>query len=165
MMRTRQASRPLMPLTFHASTRLAASAEVMFAFHSDPRNVVHVMPPTFRLVEVRCQVPAQEGQTLELRCRELFIIPMRWLCRWHTVRPPHVLVDEMIEGPFETFLHEHRFEPHPDGGCVMHDTVTCAFGHGWWGSLITHTAVRAAMILLFACRHTRTRKWAAKHSA
>ncbi len=154
-----------MPVTLHASTRLAASAEVMFEFHCDPRNIVHVMPFTFRLVKVDMQHPPQEGELMHFRCRDLFIIPMRWTCRWKKVRPPRVLIDETIDGPFETFVHEHRFEPHPDGGCVMHDTVTYAFGRGWIGWLITNTAVRAYMKLLFRYRHARTRKWALQHSA
>ncbi|GEP46083.1 SRPBCC family protein [Brevifollis gellanilyticus] len=154
-----------MPATHHASTRLAASAEVMFEFHSDPRNIVHVMPFTFRLVSVEMEHPPREGGLIHFRCRDLLIIPMRWTCRWQKVRPPRVLIDEMLEGPFKTFVHEHRFEPHPEGGCVMHDTVTYAFGRGWIGWLITNTAVRLYIRLLFGYRHARTRKWAAKHSA
>ena len=152
-----------MPNTFHASTLLAASAEVMFEFHSDPRNIVQVMPITFRLVKVEMEHPPQEGGLIQFHCRDLFIIPMRWTCRWKKVRPPRVLVDEMVKGPFETFEHEHRFEPHPDGGCVMHDTVTYAFGRSWWGWALSGTAVRAYIYLLFRYRHARTRKWAARH--
>ena len=148
-----------MSSTFHASTRLAASAEVMFAFHSDPNNIVHVMPPTLKLVSLQTDGPAQEGRLLELHCRDWGIIPMRWKCRWKTVQPPTVLVDEMLEGPFAQFVHEHRFEPLANGGCVMHDTITYTFGRSWWGKLISATAVRLYLKLLFTYRHHRTRQW------
>lgn len=151
-----------MSSTFHASTPLAASAEVMFAFHSDPHNIVHVMPPTLKLVSLQTDGPAQEGRLLELHCRDWGIIPMRWKCRWHTVQPPTVLVDEMLEGPFAQFVHEHRFEPLAEGGCVMHDTITYAFGRSWWGKLISETAVRLYLKLLFTYRHHRTRQWASR---
>ena len=148
-----------MSSTFHASTPLAASAEVMFAFHSDPNNIVHVMPPTLKLVSQQTDGPAQEGRLLELHCRDWGIIPMRWKCRWKTVQPPTVLVDEMLEGPFAQFVHEHRFEPLANGGCVMHDTITYTFGRSWWGKLISATAVRLYLKLLFTYRHHRTRQW------
>ena len=149
-----------MSSTFRASTRLAASAEVMFAFHSDPHNIVQVMPPTLKLMSLQTDGPAQEGRLIEFHCRDWGIIPMRWKCRWHTVQPPSVLVDEMLEGPFAQFVHEHRFEPLAEGGCVMHDTITYAFGRSWWGKLISETAVRLYLKLLFTYRHHRTRQWA-----
>lgn len=149
-----------MSSTFRASTRLAASAETMFAFHSDPRNIVHVMPPTLKLVSLQTDGPAQEGRLIEFHCRDWGIIPMRWKCRWHTVQPPSVLVDEMLEGPFAQFVHEHRFEPLAEDGCVMHDTITYAFGRSWWGKAISETAVRLYLKLLFTYRHHRTRQWA-----
>ena len=151
-----------MPSTFHASTPLAASAEVMFAFHSDPNNIVHVMPPTLKLVSLQTDGPAQDGRLLELHCRDWGFIPMRWKCCWHTVQPPRVLVDEMLEGPFAQFVHEHRFEPLAEGGCVMHDTITYTFGRSWWGKLISETAVRLYLTLLFTYRHHRTRQWASR---
>lgn len=152
-----------MPSTFHASTRLAASAEQMFAFHSDPRNIVHVMPPTLKLLSLQTDGPAEEGRLIEFHCRDWWVIPMRWKCRWHTVRSPRVLVDEMLEGPFVQFVHEHRFEPLPEGGCLMHDTITYAFGRSWWGKAISETGVRLYLHLLFAYRHHRTRRWAERN--
>ena len=149
-----------MPSTFRTSTPLAASAEVMFAFHSDPNNIVHVMPPTLKVLRLDTDGPAREGRLIEFHCRDWGFIPMRWKCRWRTVQPPTVLVDEMIEGPFAQFVHEHRFEPSPNGGCIMHDTITFAFGRSWWGRLISETAVRFYLTLLFAYRHRRTRAWA-----
>jgi ligand-binding SRPBCC domain-containing protein len=153
-----------MSSTFHTSTRLAASAEHLFTFHSDPRNIIHVMPPTLKLVSLQTNGPAAEGRLIEFHCRDWWVIPMRWKCRWHTVQPPRLLVDEMVEGPFAQFVHEHRFEPLPEGGCVMHDTITYAFGRSWWGKAISETGVRLYLHLLFAYRHNRTRRWAKQAS-
>jgi uncharacterized protein len=149
-----------MPSTFHTSTPLAASAETMFAFHSDPHNITEVMPPTLKLVDLKTDGPAQEGRLIELNCREGWIIPMRWTCRWKTVQAPHLLVDEIVKGPFPVFIHEHRFESSGGDHCVMHDTVTYQWGRSWWGWLISETAVRAYLTVLFRYRHHRTRRWA-----
>jgi ligand-binding SRPBCC domain-containing protein len=145
--------------TFRTSTPLSASTETMFAFHSDPHNLTVVMPPTMKLVKLKTDGPALEGRMIELHCRDWWIIPMHWTCRWRTVQPPHLLVDEIVKGPFRVFIHEHRFEP-SGSGCVMRDTVTYQFGDSWWGRLISETAVRAYLTLLFAFRHYRTRQWA-----
>ncbi len=152
-----------MPFTFQASNTLSSSAEVMFAFHSDPRNIIHVMPPTLKIMRIETDGPAQEGRLIGFDCRDWGLFPMHWKCRWRTVQPPHVLVDEMIEGPFAQFVHEHRFESSPDGGCVMHDTITFAFGRSWWGRLLSETVVPWYLKLLFLYRHRRTRAWARNH--
>lgn len=153
------------PCVFHARTRLAAPPDVVFAFHSDPRNLPVVMPPTLRLVRLETDGPAAEGRLLEIHCRDWLVIPLRWTGRWRTVQPPVLLVDEIIRGPFRTFVHEHRFDPDGAGGCVMTDVVTYAFGRGWWGRALSQTAVRAYLHALFAYRHWRTRVWAARQPA
>jgi uncharacterized protein len=151
-----------MTSTFHTSTPLAASAATMFGFHSDPHNLTEVMPPTLTLVSLNTDGPAKEGRRIELHCRDWWIIPMRWTCRWKTVRPPHLLVDEMEKGPFTVFIHEHRFEESGRDTCIMHDTVTYQWGRSWWGRLVSGTAVRIYLTVLFKYRHHRTRKWAAR---
>lgn len=149
-----------MASTFHSSTSVAASAEALFEFHSNPGNITQVMPPTLRLVKLKTDGTAQEGRLIELECRDWGFLPMRWKCQWKTVLPPRLLVDEMLKGPFTQFVHEHRFEPLPEGGCMMHDTITYAFGRSWWGKCISETLVRCYLHLLFAYRHARTRRWA-----
>lgn len=149
-----------MPSIFQTRTPLAASAETMFEFHSDPHNLTKVMPPTLTLVSLVTAGPAEEGRLIELHCRDFGIIPMRWTCRWKTVSPPHLLVDEILKGPFTVFIHEHRFEKTGSDACVMHDTVTYQWGRSWWGRLVSETGVRLYLTALFKYRHHRTRQWA-----
>ena len=115
---------------------------------------------TFDTVSLKTDGLAQEGRMIELHCRDWWIIPMRWTCRWKTVQPPQLLVDEIVKGPFTLFIHEHRFEPHGPGRCIMHDTITYQWGHSWWGRLVSETGVKIYLTLLFKYRHHRTRKWA-----
>ncbi len=153
-----------MPSIFHASTALEASAERMFHFHSDPTNLTEVMPPTMKVISMKTDGPAQEGRLIELHCRDWWVIPMRWTCRWKTVQFPHLLVDEIVQGPFPIFIHEHRFEPDGENRCSMHDTVVYQWGHSWWGKVISETGVKIYLTALFKYRHYRTRKWAASLS-
>ncbi len=151
-----------MPSIFRARTPVAASAETLFDFHSDPHNLTKVMPPTLTLVSLQTEGPAQEGRLIELHCRDWGVIPLRWLCRWKTVQRPHLLVDEIVKGPFALFEHQHRFEPLSPNKCLMSDTVTYQWGRSWWGRLVSETAVRFYLTLLFKFRHYRTRTWAAQ---
>jgi len=151
---------PLRPSIFETSTLLSATPEALFAFHADPRNLTEVMPPTLKLVKLITDGPALEGRLIELHCRDWWIIPMHWICRWKQVCPPHLLVDEIVKGPFPLFIHEHRFEAAENGHTLMHDRITYAFGRDWWGKLISETGVRAYLTVLFAYRHYRTRRWA-----
>ena len=98
---------------------------------------------------------------IELHCRDFWIIPMRWTCRWKTGQRPRLLVDEIVNGPFALFVHEHRFEKLEAGNFVMHDKVTYQGGRSWWDRLVSETSVRFYLTLLFKYRHYRTRKWAA----
>jgi ligand-binding SRPBCC domain-containing protein len=98
---------------------------------------------------------------IELHCRDFWVIPMRWTCRWKTVQRPHLLVDEIVKGPFALFEHEHRFDAEGSSSSIMHDTVTYEWGCSWWGRFVSDTGVRLYLILLFKYRHYRTRKWAA----
>lgn len=149
-----------MPSIFHAQVQIAALPGILFQFHSDPKNLTEVMPPTLKLVSLATDGPALEGRMIELHCRDFWFIPLRWTCRWKTVRPPHLLVDEMVTGPFGVFIHEHRFEARGSDASIMHDTVTYQWGRGWWGKFVSETAVRFYLALLFKYRHHRTKKWA-----
>lgn len=151
---------PTMPFVFQKSTPLAVSAETAFTFHTNPANIVLVMPPTLKLTRLEAEPSAREGGLIYLEGIDFGLIPMRWRCRWKTVQPPTLLVDEMLEGPFAQFVHEHRFDPQPDGTCLMHDRVTYLFLPTWWGRLLSQTGVRLTFHVLFTYRHWRTRQWA-----
>lgn len=150
----------IMPSIFQTRTPVAASAAALFEFHSDPSNLAKVMPPTLTLVSLITDGPALEGRLIELHCRDWWVIPMRWTCRWKTVQRPHLLIDEIVKGPFTRFIHEHRFEEQGENYCIMHDTITYQWGHSWWGWLVSETGVRLYLMVLFKYRHYRTRKWA-----
>jgi ligand-binding SRPBCC domain-containing protein len=139
---------------------LSASAETMFRFHADPHNLIHVMPPTMKVLKLITDVPAREGGRIEIHCRDWGIIPMRWVCQWRSVHSPDRLVDEMLEGPFRMFVHEHYFEPISDTQCMMRDTVTYQWGKSWWGALVSESFVKIYLTILFRYRHHRTRRWA-----
>ena len=145
---------------FETSVVVPATPQALFSFHSDPRNLTEVMPPTMKLVKLTTDGVAEEDRLIHLYCRDWWIIPMRWTCRWKTVAPPHLLVDEIVKGPFRVFQHEHRFEQIDENSTRMQDRISYAWGHGWWGRLVSEIFVRGYLHVLFAYRHWRTVRWA-----
>ncbi|QIF03705.1 SRPBCC family protein [Roseimicrobium sp. ORNL1] len=144
--------------TFRSECILNASAEALFEFHNNPANLMKVMPPTSRLVELRADESAVEGGVIELRMRELGIVPMRWKCRWKRVEPPHLLVDEMVEGPFQSFVHHHRFESMDKMRTRMVDEIYYTMRGGWLGHLFSITFFRIYLTMMFAWRKRRMRQ-------
>jgi ligand-binding SRPBCC domain-containing protein len=151
--------------TFKTSTLVQATAEELYAFHQDPHNLDLVMPPTMKVLSIKAELIAREGDIIVLEVKELGLIWMRWKCRWREAKPPVCLMDEMLEGPFRMFEHRHLFSDQADGFSTMTDEVTYAFGSSWWGRLISETGVRFYLHLLFAWRHYQTRRWFAQASA
>lgn len=146
--------------TFQTQTSVPADVESLFDFHCDPNNLSVVMPPTLKLISLKTDGVALPGRLIELHCRDFWIIPMRWTCRWKTVEKPHLLEDEILKGPFVVFIHQHRFEPLGPDSTLMQDQITYQWGHSWWGHLVSETGVKIYLTLLFKFRHHRTKKWA-----
>ena len=116
------------------------------------------MPPTSRLVELRADERAVEGGIIELRMREFGIVPMHWKCRWKQVEPPHLLVDEMVEGPFQSFVHHHRFEAMDKMRTRMVDEIHYTMRGGLLGHVVSITVFRVYLMMMFAWRKHQTRK-------
>lgn len=144
--------------TFRSECILHASPQALFEFHCNPANLTKVMPPTTRVVELRAGTTAVEGDIIELHMRELGILPMHWKCRWKCVSPPHLLVDEMIEGPFREFVHHHRFEPMDGMRTKMVDEIHYTLRGGWLGNLLGITLFRVYLAMMFAWRKHRMRQ-------
>lgn len=62
------------------------------------------------------------GETVTWRARH-FGIWFTMTSKISALESPARFVDQQVQGPFKTFVHEHRFEPTGDG-CRMTDTIT-----------------------------------------
>ena len=133
----------------------------MFGFHSDPSqpHPGHASHLDTRQPEDRW---SGTGRTYDRTSLPRLVDPPHALelPLENRAGPPQFLVDEMVKGPFTIFIHEHRFEAQGADRCVMHDTITYQWGRSWWGRLVSATAVKIYLVLLFKYRHHRTRKWA-----
>jgi ligand-binding SRPBCC domain-containing protein len=126
--------------------------EAVFAFFSDPRNLVHLMPPARRCqIDTLVLVPAPSGAPsaaagteLTVSFRPLPPLPFRtrWIARIEAVQAGRSFEDVQVSGPFRSWRHRHEFEPHhAQAGTVLRDVVAFDPGWGFLGRLLEHWIV------------------------
>lgn len=145
--------------TFHAETVIAAPIADVFEFHRDTRNARRIGHPAQRILGVDGTFPLHEGDEVVLRVLVAPIpVPQRWRVRIATLVEPTLLVDETLDGPFRSFVHEHRFEDLGEGRTRLVDHVEYALPLGALGRLADRLVVSRLMRSTFAHRQRRTRE-------
>ncbi|MTD44586.1 hypothetical protein GKE82_09865 [Conexibacter sp. W3-3-2] len=145
--------------TFHAETIIDAPVADVFAFHRDTRNAKVIGHPAQPILGVEGEFPLDEGDEVVLKVLVLPLpVPQRWRVRVTKLVEPTLLVDETLDGPFRTFVHQHRFEELPDGRTKLTDHVEYALPFGRLGRLADALVVRRLMGPTFRHRQRRTRE-------
>lgn len=94
------------------------------------------------------------GEEVTFEARH-FGLRLRHRSRITVFEPPTRFVDEMVEGAFASFVHEHRFEPDPSlhpAGTRMIDTLELRAPLGWLGRLAEWLFLDAYLRRLLARR-------------
>lgn len=117
------------------SQRLEGTPEDVFPFFADAANLDAITPALLRFRTITPEPIAMRTGTVIQYALRLHGVPMRWTSIIQAWEPPHRFVDVQLLGPFALWHHEHRFEPAPDGGTTMHDTVHHAVGWGPAGEI------------------------------
>jgi ligand-binding SRPBCC domain-containing protein len=73
---------------------------------------------------------------------------------------PHLFVDEMVDGAFKQFRHEHRFEAIGDGHTRMHDTFDYTSPLGPLGKLADLLFLKRYMSKLLEKRNQTIKQFA-----
>ncbi len=145
--------------TFHAETVIAAPIEDVFAFHRDTRNAKLIGSRAQPILAVEGTFPLNQGDEVTLKVLVLpNPIPQRWRVRVTQLVEPTLLVDETLDGPFTSFVHEHRFEDLGDGRTKLVDHVEYRLGFGALGRVAERLVVARLMRQSFAHRQRRTRE-------
>ena len=127
---------------------LPAPLDRVFPFFARAANLERLTPPFLRF-EIRTpEVEMGEGALLDYRIR-LHGFPMRWRSRITVWEPPHRFVDEQTQGPYRTWIHEHRFREQ-DGQTEVHDRVRYAVPGG---TLVHRLFVEPDLRKIFDYRH------------
>jgi len=143
------------PICFRHSSDLAASTQRVWDFHAAPGALERLSPPLGGVRVADAGNGVAEGSLVKL---EVGPGPLRrpWHALHVNVRPSQGFVDVALEGPFQLWVHLHRFEPSGPGRSRLVDTVWYLPPTGvprWLGPMIVNPMLR----LYFAWRHRRTR--------
>jgi ligand-binding SRPBCC domain-containing protein len=143
---------------FERSIEIASPAERVFAFHLDTRNAAAIAPRGQRVVRVEGRFPVREGDEVRLVVRQRPLpVAQRWRVRIARVEPPSLLVDELLEGPFARFRHEHRVDDLGAGRSRLTDRIDYELPFGPLGRLADRLLVRRLLTRAFAERQAATR--------
>jgi ligand-binding SRPBCC domain-containing protein len=95
---------------FFRRTKMPASAEEVYAFHEGPDALARLIPPWERVRILLPPASLAAGTRVVLR-QWLGPIPVRVEAVHDACQPGRSFVDRMVKGPFESWVHEHSFEP------------------------------------------------------
>jgi ligand-binding SRPBCC domain-containing protein len=144
-------------ITFVATTPIAASAEVVFAWHEAPGALQQLTPPWERI-----RVLSQEGGIRDGSRVSLLIGPAPFSLRWdlehRDFQHGRSFTDIQRKGPFRYWTHAHRMLPQGPHACFLEDTIEFELPMGFLGRLLGGPPVRRRLMRLFAFRHDVTRR-------
>lgn len=139
--------------SFSKRTRLAASADEVFAWHARPGALERLTPP-WQSIEVEERTGGlKEGARVVLRVGPL---GRRWVAVHRRLVPGREFVDEQVSGPFARWIHTHRFQPEGPDASVLEDHVEYALPCGLLGRIAGGWLVRSEIARLFRYRHAVT---------
>jgi ligand-binding SRPBCC domain-containing protein len=116
---------------FSAAYEVDRPIAEVFEWHRDTRNAAAISPPSLLVEQVEGRFPVEQGDRVRLVVHQRGNpIRQRWLVRIAELRSPTLIVDEMLEGPFARWRHEHCFRDLGGGRTRVTDRVTWALPLG-----------------------------------
>lgn len=94
----------------------------VFQFFSKAENLNLLTPPelNFKII-TPLPIVLNCGAIIDYRI-QLSGFPFSWKTEITKWNPPNQFVDTQLQGPYQTWIHEHKFES-KDGYTIMHDLV------------------------------------------
>src|SRR6185503_15308679 len=116
---------------FSAAYEVDRPIAEVFEWHRDTRNAAAISPPSLLVEQVEGRFPVEQGDRVRLVVHQRGNpIRQRWLVRIAELRSPTLIVDEMLEGPFARWRHEHCFRDLGGGRTRVTDRGTWALPLG-----------------------------------
>ena len=145
---------------YERSIETQVPVEELFAFHTEPSNLLRITPPNVR-VEVLRHDPPGEGAIVELRVHPISFLPFissRWRMRFEIFDPPRRLADVQIAGPFRSWRQIREFIPIDESHSLLHDTVLYELPFGPLGRLVNSLFVARMVRRMFEHRQSATKR-------
>jgi ligand-binding SRPBCC domain-containing protein len=133
--------------------QIPASLDELWAFFSDPRNLVKMTPASmdFRIISTHHGTDIYPGQIIEYKLRPVAGISVYWMTEITHVKLHTFFVDEQRKGPYALWHHQHHFKTIP-GGVEMTDLVHYRIPFGIIGKIANTVFVRKKLERIFQYR-------------
>ena len=134
---------------------MPATADELYAFHLDARNLVAISPPfpQVRLLSVPKATEAGDVQVIWLGWGR---IGATWEAAVIRLVPGGLIEDIQDRGPFRRWRHQHRFSEDGEGS-VLTDVVSFRLLPTIAGEILEYFVVRPPLMAMLALRHRKTR--------
>lgn len=140
---------------YHHEFQVNAPVERVAGFHRSTEALKSLVPPplfvSFNYIE-----PMGEGSRSDFT---LWFgpIPVRWVAVHSQVNPVEGFTDTQVEGPFQTWVHNHTFEKISHNSTKIKDTIEGQpSNHPFWG--LVSRFMWYTLPILFSYRARQTRK-------
>ncbi len=141
---------------FRHRSRLPYSPEEVFEWHMRPGALERLTPPWTEVRVKERSGAIHDGGKVVLAIKQ-GPTELTWVVRHTDFEEGRLFRDEQVSGPFQRWVHSHRFLPSDDGGCIMEDEVEWEPPLGAAGQMVAGGFIRKELQRLFHFRHARLR--------
>lgn len=145
-----------MAKVFEHRSVMDTTVEALMAFHEHPRAFQRLTPPPVFIQVHRKEMAALNDGEVEFTMW-MGLIPVRWIARHEPGPIETSFIDRQLQGPLQTWEHQHIFQPVEDGVELI-DRISLAHKPGWRGWLTRLFFDGVPLRILFMYRHWRTRR-------
>jgi ligand-binding SRPBCC domain-containing protein len=132
-----------------------APIERVAEFHRSTQTLKYLTPPPL-FVSFNHVDPLGEGSRADFTMW-FGPLPIRWVAVHSDVNPMEGFTDTQVEGPFNTWVHRHSFEPINDNSTKVIDQIEGQpSSHPFWG--LVSRFMWLTLPILFSYRARQTRK-------
>jgi ligand-binding SRPBCC domain-containing protein len=140
-----------------SSVVIHASAEVVFDFHTDTRNLP-LISPSWMKVDILKTTGEGKGKVIELYITQFGLFKTKWVVEIAEYDRPSRITDVALEGPFKRFRHQRDITPIGDTSCELTDTFEYELPLGVIGTIGDAMIMQNVVRKMFRDRHIKTKQ-------
>lgn len=137
--------------------------EALAAWHFRPGALERMTPPWTNVRQVRTFGGVANGAIAEFEVR-IGGVWWRWKALHEEVDPPRGFRDRQVEGPFASWVHDHRFLPEEGSHSLLEDRIEYEVRGGAAGRLFAGAKAHRELVRAFLFRHRRLRGDLRRHA-
>ena len=141
--------------SFQHEFSVNASLDRVVEFHGSTRALKQLTPPPL-FVQFNQIEPLAEGSRSDFTLW-LGPIPIHWVAVHSDVSPETGFTDTQVEGPFQTWIHTHRFmEISQDKTRIIDRVEGLPSNHPFWGIISRFMWLTLPILFSYRAQQTRT---------